>query len=111
MDKAPQQHQFPLELGVSGFDVAASLVGWLQLECGATAGDYDFDGSAVVIPVMIPGRRVVSASTRLRSKIAREHAQQLILHTQELLRRSHARKSRARTLLLEARLLRARGAA
>ncbi|TMK38857.1 MAG: hypothetical protein E6G66_18180 [Actinobacteria bacterium] len=64
-----QAHNLPLEPGVSGLELAAALVGWLQQECGAVAGEYDMEGSVMSIPLHVPARRVACAGTRLRSKI------------------------------------------
>lgn len=107
MDPNPQRFDVPLEPGVSGLDVAAALVGWLQRECGATAGEYDLDGTVVTIPVKVPARRVMTAGTRLRSKIIRQHSKELVGHTEELVRLCDARRRRARALVHEARELKA----
>jgi hypothetical protein len=94
-----------LEPGVSGLELAAALVGWLQRECGATAGEYDVDGALVSIPLKVPARRVASAGTRLRSRITRAHSEELLGQAEDLVRRFEARHRRAHALLVEAREL------
>jgi len=105
-----QAHNLPLEPGVSGLELAAALVGWLQQECGAVAGEYDMEGSVMSIPLHVPARRVACAGTRLRSKITRARSEELVDHAEELLRRFEARCRRARALLEQARVLCARPA-
>jgi hypothetical protein len=100
-----QSHNLRLEPGVSGLEVAAVLVGWLQRECGATAGEYDLEANVVSIPLRVPARRVVLAGTRLHSRITRARSEELLGHAAELLRRFEARHHRARALLMEAREL------
>jgi hypothetical protein len=96
-------HNLPLEPGTSGLELAAALVGWLQRECGVVAGEYDMEGAAVTIPLQVPARRVARAGTRLRSRITREHSEELVDRAEELFRRFEARHRRARTLLEQAR--------
>jgi hypothetical protein len=111
MDQNPYNYEVPLEPGVSGLEVAASLVGWLQRECGATAGDYDLDGTVVNIPLRVPARRVMCAGTRLHSRLTRQHSAELVGYTEDLVRRFDARQRRTRSLLREARELHARRSA
>ena len=92
----------PLEPGVSGLELAAALVGWLQQECGAVAGEYDLGGAVMSIPLQVPARRVASAGTRLRSRITRARSEELVDHAEELVQRCEARHRRARALLEQA---------
>ena len=92
----------PLEPGMSGIELAAALVGWLQRECGAVAGEYDVGGAVMSIPLQVPARRVAYAGTRLRSRITRAHSEELVDQAEELLQRFEARHRRARTLLEQA---------
>ena len=103
----PNQHgrNLHLEPGVSGLELAAALVGWLQRECGAVAGEYDVEGTLVSIPLEVPARRVAWAGTRLRSRITRAHSEELLGQAEDLVRRFEARHRRAHALLLEARKL------
>ena len=103
----PYGLSLPLEPGVSGLDLAAALVGWLQRECGAVAGEYEVQGDVVSIPLQVAARRVTSAGTRLHARLARAHSEELLITTEELLRRFEARHRRIRALLVEARELRA----
>src|SRR2546425_13253849 len=75
-----KQHglDLPLEPGVSGLELAAALVGWLQRECGAVAGEYDVERAVMSIPLRVPARRVACAGTRLRSRITRAHSEELV---------------------------------
>ena len=100
-----QAHNLPLEPGVSGLELAAALVGWLQQECGAVAGEYDVGGAVMSFPLQVPAHRVACAGTRLRSRITRAHSEELVDHAEELLRRFEARHRRARALLEQAREL------
>ena len=102
--QVPNQHghNLPLEPGVSGLELAAALVGWLQRECGAVAGEYDVGGAGMSIPLQVPARRVACAGTRLRSRITRAHSEELVDHAEELLQRFEARHRRARALLEQA---------
>jgi hypothetical protein len=101
----PYGLSLPLEPGVSGLDLAAALVGWLQRECGAVAGEYEVQGNVVSIPLQVPARRVTYAGTRLHARLARAHSEELLITTEELLRRFEARHRRIRALLVEAREL------
>jgi len=92
----------PLEPGMSGIELAAALVGWLQRECGAVAGEYDVGGAVMSIPLQVPARRVAYAGTRPRSTITRAHSEELVDQAEELLQRFEARHRRARTLLEQA---------
>ena len=92
----------PLEPGVSGLELAAALVGWLQQECGAVAGEYDVGGAVMTIPLRVPARRAACAGTRLRSRVTRAHSEELIDHAEELLQRFQTRHRRARVLLEQA---------
>src|SRR6267378_2022716 len=92
----------PLEPGVSGLELAAALVGWLQRECGAVAGEYDVGGAVMTIPLQVPARRAACAGTRLRSRITRAHSEELVDHAEELLQRFQARHRRTRVLLEQA---------
>jgi len=92
----------PLEPGVSGLELVAALVGWLQRECGAVAGEYDVGEAVTSIPLQVPARRVACAGTRLRSRITRAHSEELVDHAEELLQRFEARHRRARALLEQA---------
>jgi hypothetical protein len=94
-----------LEPGVSGLDLAAALVGWLQRECGAVAGEYEVEGDVVSVPLQVPARRIACAGTRLRAKLTRAHSEELLITAEELLRRFEAGHRRIRALLLEAREL------
>jgi len=102
-----KQHglDLPLEPGVSGLELAAALVGWLQRECGAVAGEYDVGGAVMTIPLRVPARRAACAGTRLRSRVTRAHSEELIDHAEELLQRFQTRHRRARVLLEQAREL------
>ena len=110
MDPNPQSYDVPLAPGVSGLEVAAAVVGWLQRECGATVGGYDVDGIVVNIPLNVPARGVISAGNRLHSRLTRARSAELMGHAEELVRRFDARHSQARALLLEAQQLYARTA-
>jgi hypothetical protein len=92
----------PLEPGVSGLELAAALVGWLQRECGAVAGEYDVGAGITTIPLRVPARRAACAGTRLRSKITRARSEELVDHADELLQGFEARHRRARALLEQA---------
>ena len=92
----------PLEPGVSGLELAAALVGWLQRECGAVAGEYDVAEAAMTIPLQVPARRAACAGTRLRSRITRARSEELLDHAEELLQRFEARHRRTRALLEQA---------
>src|SRR5712675_2162650 len=67
----PRGLNLQLEPGVSGLDLAAALVGWLQRECGAVAGEYQVEGNVVSIPLQVPARRVACAGTRLHARLTR----------------------------------------
>jgi len=97
-----RDHNLSLEPGVSGLELAAALVGWLQQECGAVAGEYDLGGAVMSIPLQVPARRVASAGTRLRSRITRARSEELVDHAEELVQRCEARHRRARALLEQA---------
>jgi hypothetical protein len=97
-----------LEPGVSALDLAAALVGWLQRECGAVAGEYDVEGNVVSIPLQVPARRVACAGARLNARLTRAHSDQLLITAEELFRRFESRHRRIRALLVEARELCAR---
>jgi hypothetical protein len=103
--RSEQDRYLPLEPGTSGLELAAALVGWLQRECGAVAGEYDVEGAVMTIPLRVPARRVAGAGMRLRSRITREHSEELVDRAEELFRRFEARHRRARTLLDQAREL------
>src|SRR2546423_3837086 len=105
--RVPNQHgrNLHLEPGVSGLELAAALVGWLQRECGAVAGEYDVEGNLVSIPLQVPGRRVAYAGTRLRSRITRAHSEELLGQAEDLVRRFETRHRRAHAPLVEAREL------
>ena len=94
-----------LEPGVSGVELAAALVGWLQRECGAIAGEFDVEGGVVSIPLQVPARRVAGAGTRLRSRITRAHSEELLGQAEDLVQRFEACHRRAHALLVEAREL------
>jgi hypothetical protein len=104
LDVVSNRHglDLPLEPGVSGLELAAALVGWLQRECGAVAGEYDVGGAVMSIPLQVPARRVACAGTRLRSRITRAHSEELVDQAEELLEGFEARHRRTRALLEQA---------
>jgi hypothetical protein len=101
----PPGHNVHLAPGVSGLDLAAALVGWLQRECGAVAGEYDVEGNVVSIPLRVPASRVACAGTRLHARLTRARSEELLMNAEELFRRFEARHRRANALLVEAREL------
>jgi hypothetical protein len=101
----PRAVNLQLEPGVSGLDLATALVGWLQRECGAVAGEYDVQGNVVSIPLQVPARRVACAGARLNAKLTRAHSEELLITAEELFQRFESRHRRIRALLLEAREL------
>ena len=103
--RSPYGRNLHLEPGVSGLDLAAALVGWLQRECGAVAGEYDVEGNVVSIPLQVRAGRVVSAGTWLHARLTRARSEELLTTAEELFRRFEARHHRIRALLAEAREL------
>jgi hypothetical protein len=101
----PRGRSLQLEPGVSGLDLAAALVGWLQRECGAVAGEYQVEGNVVSIPLQVPARRFACAGTRLRARLTRAQSEELLITAEELFQRFEARHRRIRALLREAREL------
>ncbi|MEA2591530.1 MAG: hypothetical protein QOD62_1361 [Actinomycetota bacterium] len=102
---SPYGRNLHLEPGISGLDLAAALVGWLQRECGAVAGEYDLEGNVVSIPLQVRAGRVVSAGTWLHARLTRARSEELFTTAEDLFRRFEARHHRIRALLAEAREL------
>ena len=98
---SPYGRNLHLEPGISGLDLAAALVGWLQRECGAVAGEYDLEGNVVSIPLQVRAGRLVSAGTWLHARLTRARSEELFTTAEELFRRFEARHHRIRALLAE----------
>jgi hypothetical protein len=99
----PYGRSLQLEPGVSGLDLAAAVVGWLQRECGAVAGEYDLEGNVVSIPLQVRAGRVACAGTWLHARLTRARSEELLMTAEELFLRFEARHRRVRALLVEAR--------